>query len=739
MKYRILPILLCAALLLSVPASAETLGGPVDGWRVTLADGVELTETAFWTGSDLRTEHYLNRAPDAAAVPVVVSSDMLWSKAALTEAAAALHSRGLHVLGGSNGGFYTVATGEPVGLVVSGGVLRADDGWLEAVGFRADGSAVFGKPETKLTLASDGETAELSALNRAPGAGLRAYTSDAVGAVTPEGESWGVLCAASGGIPMRGSVSLTVEQILETEERIYIPEGHILLLMAKETGEEPQRLPAMLTEGAELVLESTCADAWEDVESAVGILYPLLADGEVLSGLPAAAAPRTAIGKKADGTVVLYTIDGRQTGYSAGAGLTDVACRLKELGCVTAGALDGGGSTQMAAVLPGDEDLTTVNRPSDGSTRQVVNYILLAAPDTVPGSAARVTAYPFRIHAVAGAEIPLETKITDRNGYPVPGSRPMRYQVDGDVGEVRGGVFYAAGTGSGTITAVASGLIDGTIPVSVTESPEEIVLYGEVYGRKTTSLTLAPGQEVDLTVRAYDRHILLSGDDTCYSWSLDPAAGTVDETGHLVPGEISCSGTLRVGAGECFTEIPITVWTGVPFADIAVSDGYFNAVKYVYEHGIFQGTGATTFEPHTIMNRGMLVTVLWRMCGSPAADQPAGFSDVAPDSWYGPAVAWAAESGLVYGYSETEFAPADDLSKEQILTILHRWAGEPDPAGETEYGLDGAQDYARTALQWALENSLVDPDAAAGLQPHSAMERAAVAEVLMRWELLRKA
>ena len=137
------------------------------------------------------------------------------------------------------------------------------------------------------------------------------------------------------------------------------------------------------------------------------------------------------------------------------------------------------------------------------------------------------------------------------------------------------------------------------------------------------------------------------------------------------------------------------------------------------------------------MNRGMLVTVLWRMCGSPAADKLAGFADVSPDSWYGPAVAWAAEQGIVRGYSETEFAPTDDLSKEQILTILHRLAGEPAPSGETEYELDDAQDYARTALRWSLQIGLIDVPGAEGLRPHAPMERAAVAKVLMRWDALR--
>jgi len=733
MKKRIIPVLLCFALLMSAPALAAQEKAQIDGYEIALADGLVLTQKQYWTGSDCQTEQYLTLSPDAQARPMVVSRETLWKTGSMDAAETAISEGGMTVLGGCNGGFYTVATGEPVGIVVSDGVLRASDGWLEAVGFRADGSAVFGKPETVLELTDGDSAGTVAGLNHAPGEGLQAWTSDCAAAVQPGGESWCMLCAAAGDIPLSGSILLKAERVWETGEAITVPEGHILFTWNR--AEEDAPAPALFTEGAELTLKCSCAPGWEDVRSAVGILYPLLVDGEAVPGLTNSAAPRTAVGVKADGTLIVYTVDGRQSGYSVGAGLREIAARLMELGCVTAGALDGGGSTQLAARMPGETETGVVNRPSDGKARQVVNYLLIAMPEQKPGSAARLTGYPLRIHAVSGAEIPLEIAVTDKNGYPVTTGKRLSYTVSNHLGEVRDGVFYASGTGSGTITVSAAGLESAVIPVTVTEAPDTIELYGERYGKKTTSLTLEPGQEVDLTVRAYDRHVLLTGSDTCYTWTLEPQVGTVDETGHLIPGDRSGTGLLRVSAGESSVEIPITVWTGIPFEDVTKSDACFEAVRYVYEHQIFQGTSATEFEPLTVMNRAMLVTVLWRMCGCPAAENPAEYTDVTAESWYGPAVAWATETGLVQGYGGGIFAPLDQLTKEQILTILHRRAGMPDAAAE-QYDLSTTQAYARTAMAWALEQGLIEADAELNVRPREAMNRAAVAEVLMRWELL---
>ncbi len=729
MKYKIVPLLLCAALLLTVPAAAVTLGDPVDGCSAVLADGLTLTEGQYWTGKDLCTEHYLTLAPDSPAKPAVVSSQTLWARQSLKSAAA---TRSENILAGCNGGFFTVATGEPVGLVISDGILRADDAALEAVGFLPEGGTLFGRPEIRISLTDGTQRAEISALNRVSGAGLRLYTADCAEKITPTTESYRVLCSIDGSLRPGGSAGLTVSGISESAEPVQLSDGQALLLLDKERDGAVQSLPELLQPGAVLTLEITCAPGWEQVSSAVGILYPLLRDGEIVSGLEAYAAPRTAIGVKADGSLVLYTVDGRQSGYSTGTGLLGAARRLRELGCVTAGALDGGGSTRMAAQMPGDDFLSTVNRPSEN--RNVVNYIFVGTASAPTGTAARLTLYPLHINAVAGAEIPLTVKAADRSGYAVPVPQNVSFTVSDGLGEVRGGVFYAAGSGRGTIRVSAPGVESAEIPVLVAGSPDTLELYGEKYGKHTQSLTLEPGQEVDLTVRAYHNHAALTGDDRCYTWTLDAAAGTVDETGHLIPADASGSGMLTARVGESLVQIPIKIWTGIPFSDVKPTDACFAAVKYVYEHGVFEGTGETTFDPAAVMSRGMLVTVLWRMSGKPEA-APAAFADVAADAWYGPAVAWAAESGLVNGYSETTFAPNDDLTQEQILTILHRWAGLPaaeNTPPETVNGISEAHEYAVSALCWAAESGVAEVGTEA-LKPLQPMSRADVAGVLMRW------
>lgn len=736
MKRKILIFLLCLALLPAIPAAAAW-DGPIDAASALLAEGAVLTQNTYWTGSDYRTENYIELSPDAALRPMVVSGDVLCSAQSLQTMASSLEARGLHAVSGINGGFYTMSNQVPVGAVVRDGVLRSDCDGLSAVGFRADGGALIGTPQFRLTLTA-GETRlsvpTLNHLRRTDAPAL--YTADFAATTKAAGSGWNVVCVPDGDVPLSGSLTLTVEAVTADGGAVAIPEGRVVLSLAGDTeGEMPVWLAA-LSAGDELTLEVACAGGWEDVESAVCLLYPLLENGAVCGGLEKYKGndPRSAVGVKADGSLVLYTVDGRQSGYSVGAGLDAVAERLRELGCVAAGALDGGASTQLGAVLPGDAALSRVNRPS--ASRNVVNYIFLVTDAQPAGKAARLALYPLDVDAMAGAAVELTVKAVDANGYAATVPEAVAYTVSDGLGAVENGVFHAAAgkAGSGTITASAPGLEPVSIPVTVVESPDELSIYGEVYGHLTTKLTLAPGQEVDLTVRARQNHLLLTSTDECFTWTLEPDGGTVDGTGHIIPAPVSGSGLLTVSAGEAETQIPITVWSGVPFRDVLTTDDCFAAVKYVYDHELFNGTGDTTFDPAVVMNRGMLVTVLWRMNGEPEAETQPGFGDVNPEEWYGPAVAWAAGTGLVNGYSETAFGPLDELTKEQILTILWRYAGQPEPESEAPED-QGVSEYALRPMAWALDpdRPLIDQDGEGRLLPQAPMTRAAVAEVLMRY------
>lgn len=738
MKRKILALIMCLALLPAIPVSAAgAWGEPIAGWTEDIAEGAALTANTYWTGSDYQAEHYIEFTPGGAVTPRVVSGDTLCSNNSMFDFAAALEARGEHTLAGFNGGFYTFATLEAVGVVAQNGVLRCDDEGLFAVGFRAGGDAVIGQPGVSMTVEAGGNIFAVTRFNRTRGEnGFALFTAGFDDKTHAAGPGWNIVCVPDGDVPFRGGVALTVEGVTAAEGGVAIPEGRAVLSLAGDIENEAPEWLSGFEAGNTLTLHVNCAAGWEDVDSAVGLLYPMVLNGAVVENLETSAAPRTAVGIRADGSIVLYTLDGRQSGYSVGAGLDTVARRMQELGCVAAGALDGGASTNFSAVLPGDSALSQVNSPSGPSVRKVVNYLLLTTKEPSAG-AARLALYPQRIDALAGAEVGLSVKAADWYGHAAAVPENVSYTVSDGLGSVKDGVFIAEAEGTGTITVSAEGLESASIPVRVAASPDSVEIYGEVYGKRIETITLAPGQEVDFTARAMKNHVLLSCSDECFTWEIEPSGGELDGTGHLIPAPASGSGIMTVRVGETVREAVVKVWSGVPFEDVAVTDGFFDAVKYVYDNKIFEGTDQTVFEPETVMNRAMLVTVLWRMNGEPEAESEPGYQDVSPESWYGPAVAWASGTGLVMGYGDGAFGPLDDLTKEQILTILYRYAGMPEPADwrvETHPDVRAISGYAYMPLAWAAAAEIVSGgDEDGNLLPGEPMMRAAVAEVLMRY------
>ena len=115
------------------------------------------------------------------------------------------------------------------------------------------------------------------------------------------------------------------------------------------------------------------------------------------------------------------------------------------------------------------------------------------------------------------------------------------------------------------------------------------------------------------------------------------------------------------------------IGSGLPFVDVNQSDWFYDNVLFGYSGGLFSGTSATTFTPSGTMTRGMMVTVLWRMSGSPQA-AGAGFSDLPEDAWYAAAVNWAYENGVVSGVGNNLFAPNDEITREQMAVMLYNYA-----------------------------------------------------------------
>ena len=177
-----------------------------------------------------------------------------------------------------------------------------------------------------------------------------------------------------------------------------------------------------------------------------------------------------------------------------------------------------------------------------------------------------------------------------------------------------------------------------------------------------------------------------------------------------------------------------------PFADVSVDAWYADAVQYVVDKGMMNGTSENSFSPDETTTRGMIVTMLYRLENEPAASASA-FNDVAAGSWYADAVAWAAEQGVVNGVSDTAFAPDTAITREQMAAILYRYAqlkGYDVSVGEDTNILsytDAASisEYAIPAMQWACGAGLITGDTATTLNPLGNATRAEVATILMRF------
>lgn len=284
----------------------------------------------------------------------------------------------------------------------------------------------------------------------------------------------------------------------------------------------------------------------------IGALYQLVDNGQVCSGLVNGAAPRTAVGLKRDGSLVLYTIDGRQSGYSIGATLTQVAERMVELGCVTALSLDGGGSTAMVATSPDSTVSTLVDKPSGGSERAVTNHIFLVADSRPTNSVGHVYLESESTRVLPNAQVKLTATALDTNYIPMTNSN---VSLRADKGTIDGNVLTAPASGTVTVTANAGGASAQT-KIDVITQPDSISVKQN--GKAVSAITLSAGETATLTASAMYRHLPVLGDNKGFTWTVQGNVGTIENGVFTASGSIG-SGSVTASLGRISVTVPVTV------------------------------------------------------------------------------------------------------------------------------------------------------------------------------------
>ena len=178
----------------------------------------------------------------------------------------------------------------------------------------------------------------------------------------------------------------------------------------------------------------------------------------------------------------------------------------------------------------------------------------------------------------------------------------------------------------------------------------------------------------------------------------------------------------------------------LPYTDVAEDDWHYEAVKYAFEKGIMTGINDTTFAPDDNLARAQFAVILHRMNGTPAVEYTDRFHDVAEDVWYTDAILWAADKGVVTGYSNGNFGPSDHINREQMALMMYRYAKDQG------YSLDGAadfsqyqdasyvSDFAQEAMAWAVGNGIITGKYnETQLDPQGNATRAECATIMMRF------
>ena len=223
----------------------------------------------------------------------------------------------------------------------------------------------------------------------------------------------------------------------------------------------------------------------------------------------------------------------------------------------------------------------------------------------------------------------------------------------------------------------------------------------------------------------------------------DATAGTVavlvheDGTREVIRKSVVQDGVLTMTLdGSSTIEI---VDNSKDFADVPENNWAAEAVAFASGHELFNGTSENTFSPDESMSRGMLAQVLYSLESNPDVIAFSTFNDVTGGEWYADAVYWAANQGIVTGYTDGTFGANDSITREQLAVMLYRYAESSgyDTSANADLSVywdsGNISAYAARAMAWATAEGLISGTTATTLEPGASATRAQVATILMRF------
>lgn len=570
-RQRVAGLILAIMMLFSLLASAvsagsmdppsTTFGQVIDQRQTELAPGATYTWYDMKTSGGTQKAHFVTFNPQNSNLDLIAGtkSGKVRGMEGVTQMAAYADAPGNRVIAGINGDFFEIsgnATGVPNGLFMGDGRILNSSTTSFAFGLRADGTSIYGTPMLTKTISIDGSVTPITHINRFRSDNqLVLYTNDYYTSTMTSNEGDEVvLNIISGEVKHAVPLQLQVAEVRAGQGNTPLQAGQVVLSASGNM----RSVLAGLQPGDEVTAEFTLSDGWGDVEVAIGGTGPLIKDGIVQNGVgPAGIHPRTAIGTKADGSIVLFEIDGRQPGFSEGVETEELAAIMADLGVVQAMNLDGGGSSTMVAKLPGETAYRVMNSPSDGGERKTGNGLLLVNKAPELGTPAALAVEPNAERVLAGTSIVLQAKGVDANGHPAAITGTPAWAADASIGGVDAGGVFTAGdqAGKGVITVQADS-VQGTAEIEVVDRLTAIEFPDE-------AKTYESGMSETLSVVATRDGQVIQADNSSFEWRVEGEIGTIDENGvFTATDENGKSGRIIAAFGDL--EASMNVSVGIP-------------------------------------------------------------------------------------------------------------------------------------------------------------------------------
>lgn len=679
---------LVGILLLALPTQTfanSSFGTKTSSTKEELANGVHLVHEQYSNGSRHHATHVLDVAYRNSSVNLeLYHPTPLGKTQTTTQQAIANNREGHYVVGAVNASFYNMGTGFPVNLLVKQneilnyGILSADrTGPVNApfaFGINRNGALTISDYQANMSFQHNGKSYTLSAVNNARMADTSViytggYSKAATGAspnvteivvanTTKSAEKFGF------GDQIKGTV--TEVRPLGSGANSPIPkDGFVISANGKILADQLANVKV----GDEISVNASINDTWRDAQFVMATGPTLVRNGQVSISMSETSAfakdrhPRTAVGVSSDGTkVFLVTIDGRQSGYSVGATLRELADYMKSLGAYQAINLDGGGSTEMAARLPYLEQPVLVNKPSEGRQRAVpttLQVVSTEAPKRVTQPMIVVDPMESQANWVAtGARATASIAATNQFEPVRVGSKALKLTYDYTKGE--------AGT--------AAAYVKAKTPIPLKGRPLEMGMWA--YGDGAEHWLR--GTIIDSSGTRHTINFTADNQFNWTGWQYVRAQIPANLTGPFQLEQIYTAQTnqAKQGKGSIYFDqieaIYQTNYTVQRFKDVSSSFWAHNAILALNDRQVINGFSDGSFRPRESITREQTAVMIARALNLPMGGTKTTLKDVAAESFYYDAIAAVEKAGIMGGKSVGRFHPKDTLTRAEMAIILQR-------------------------------------------------------------------